>query len=281
MQRRHLMWFVVVCAAWVGSGVTSAGQTSAVERSVMQANEQVNVAFQRRDVKAYDGLITPDFVRIGSNGRVFGRSDWLKTVAAPGPERGPGKFDQLSIRVYSDAAVVTYRNIPTGPGGQPGAVGYLTRVMAKQGTQWMLALAQSTDTQPPAAPTGPAPAALPAWTASTAAEREALSAFQAIQKANRDRDVAAWERLTAPDHAIIAADGTRTSRAQRVAALKAPAAAGAAPTSPDQNLRLIVKGDLAAVTWSAGNTRSLKILVRNGEQWQQVLQQSSPIVAAK
>jgi len=281
MQRRHFVWFVGVCAAWVGSGMTGSGQTSAVERSVMQVIDQVNVAFQRRDVKAYDGLMTRDFVRVGSNGRVFGRSDWLKTVAAPGPERGPGRFDQLSVRVYGDAAVVTYRNTPTGPGGQPGAVNYLTRVMARQGTQWMMALAQSTDTQPAAAPTGPAPAPLPAWTASTSAEREALSAFQAIQKANRDRDVAAWERLSAPDHAIIGADGTRTSRAQRVAALKAPAPAGAAPTSPDQDLRLFVKGDLAAATWSAGNVRSLKVLVRNGPQWRQVLQQSTPIVAAK
>ena len=280
MRHRHLVWLIGLCVAWAGWGVTGAGQPSAVERSVMQAIEQVNVAFQHRDVKAYEGLTTADFVRITSNGRVFGRSDWLKTIAASGPERGPGKFDQLSVRVYGDAAVVTYRNTPTGPGGQPGAVNYLTRVMAKQGTQWMMALAQSTDTQSPPAPTGPDPDALPAWSASTPAEREALSAFQAIQKANRDRDVAAWERLSAPDHSIIDADGTRTSRAQRVAALQAPPAAAAAAL-PGQNLRLVVKGDVAAVTWTAGNARSLKILARKGGQWQQVLQQTSPVVAAK
>lgn len=155
--------------------------------------------------------------------------------------------------------------------------------MAKEGTQWKLALAQSTDLKPPAAPGGPAPMALPAWTATTAAEREALAAFQGIQKANASRDLVAWERLSAPDHSIIGADGTRTTRAERVAALKAPApAAGAGGAAPqDREVRVIVKGDVAAVTWVGGSSRSLKVLARRAGQWQQVLQQSSPIVAAK
>ena len=282
MRLRHLVWLVVLCAAWAGWTVTGSGQTSATDRAVMQAIDQVNVAFQHRDVKTAQGLTTAEFIRVASTGQVFGRNDWLKTVAAPGPERGPAKFDQLSIRVYGDGAVVTYHATPAGSGGQPGAVNYLTRVMARQGTQWMMALAQSTDTQPPPAPTGADPAVLPVWSASTPAEREVLAAFQAIQKANADRDVAAWERLSAPDHSIIGADGIRTSRAQRVAALKAPPAAGAPPASQDQNVRMIMKGDVAAVTWTAGNNRSLKILARSkGGQWQQVLQQSTPIVATK
>jgi hypothetical protein len=93
--------------------------------------------------------------------------------------------------------------------------------------------------------------------------------------------VAAWERLSAADHWIIGFDGGRTSRAQRVAALKAPPAADTAPPLPAQNLRLVVKGDLAAVTWTAGSARQLKILARKGEQWQQVLQQATPVVVAK
>jgi hypothetical protein len=52
-------------------------------------------------------------------------------------------------------------------------------------------------------------------------------------------------------------------------------------TLPTQNLRLVIKGDLAAVTWTDGTTRQLKMLARKGEQWQQVLQQITPIVAAR
>ena len=282
MRHRQFAWLVVLCVAWIASDVTGFGQTSAVERAVMQAIDQANVAFQHRDVKAYESLTTTDFVRVDSNGRASGRSDWLKNVGAAGPERGPAKYDQVSVRVYGNGAVVTYHNTPTGSGGQPGPVSYLTRVMALQGTQWLLALAQSTDTQPPAAPTGADPAPLPAWSASTPAEREALAAFQAIQKANADSDVAAWERLSAPDHAIIGPAGRRTSRAERVAELKAPPAAGAAPVLPAQNVRVIVKGDVAAVTWTAGDTRALKVLARSkGGQWQQVLQQNTPIVPVK
>ena len=186
--------------------------------------------------------------------------------------------------MFGDGAVVTYRSLPTGADGQPGPVGYLTRIMERQAGQWKMALAQSTDLKPPPAPTAAEPQALPAWSASSAAEKEALAAFRAIQKANADRDLAAWERLSAADHTIIGADGARTSRAERVAALKAPAPAPAAGTpaaAAEQNVRLMVKGDLAAVTWTAGNGRSLKVLARRNGQWQQVLQQTSPVVAVK
>lgn len=144
-----------------------------------------------------------------------------------------------------------------------------------------LALALSTDVTPPAPPTGPEPPALPAWSPSSAAERDALAAFQAIQKANRDNDVAAWERLSAPDHLIISPTGTKTSRAERVAALKKATAGPPGAPPADQGVRLIVKGDVAAVVWTQGQGRSLKVLARQGGQWRQVLQQSAPIVAAK
>ena len=282
MRQRYLAWIVGVCVAWAGWGATGSGQTTAVEKAVMQAIDQINTAFQHRDVKAYEGLTTADFVRIGSNGRVLGRVEWMKTaVAAPGPERSAGKYDQVQVRVYGDGAVVTYRNLPAAAGSQPGAVSYLTRVMAKEGAQWKLALAQSTDTQPPAAPTGPEPAPLAAQSTATPEQGAVLVVFRAIQKANADRDLTAWERLSAADHTIIAADGSRTSRAERVAALKAPPATGAAAPQGEQNVRVMVKGDIAAVTWTAGAARSLKVLARSGGQWRQVLQQSSPIVSAK
>jgi ketosteroid isomerase-like protein len=284
MTRLRLAGFVTGLLAGLAiaapSGVT---QTTPAEKAVMQAIDDINGAFQRRDVKAYEALTTADFIRVTSGGPVYGRTEWLKTVAAPGAERRPGKYDEVSVRVYGDGAVVTYRNLPTGPNGQPGATGWLTRVMAREGSQWKMALAQSTDLKPPPPATGPAPMALPAWSPTTAAEREALAAFQAIQKANASRDLAAWERLSAPDHTIITPEGARISRAERVASLKAPApaAADAGTATPDREVRVVVKGDVAAVTWMGGGNRSLKVLARRAGTWQQVLQQASPIVGAK
>ncbi len=273
-----------VCAALCLSVSISSAQTSPAEQEVMRAVDQINTAFQQRDVKAYEALTTSDFIRVTSQGRVFGRSEWLKgQVGAAGTPRGAAKYDQVSVRVYGNGALVTYRNAPAGAAGQPGAVSYLTRIMEKQGAQWKMALAQSTDLQLPPVPTAARPAALPPWTATTAAEKAALSAFQAIQKANAASDLAAWEKLSAADHAIINADGTRTTRAERVAALKAPATApaAAAPAAPDPQIRIMVKGDLAAVASVGGDTRSLKVLALKGGNWQQVLQHTTPIVAAK
>lgn len=280
MRHRVFDRLSAACLALCVSSVPLAAQTSPADREVMQVIDQINAAFQARDGKAYEALTTPDFVRVTSPGRVLGRAEWLKTVVLPGAARTAAKYDQVSVRIYGNGAVVTYRNTAGGTGGQPGVVSYLTRIMEKQGTQWKMAFAQSTDVKPPAPPTGAEPPALPAWSATTAAEKAALAAFHAIQKANAARDVAAWEKLSAPDHAIIGVDGTRMTRAERVAALNAPATGQAAAARPDQQVRVMVKGDLAAVSWLAGNTRSLKVLALQGGQWQQVLQQSSPIVAA-
>jgi ketosteroid isomerase-like protein len=278
MRHRLFVRFSSACLALCLSIGTLSAQTSPAERDIMQAIDQINAAFQARDVKAYEALTTADFVRVTSAGRAFGRGEWLKTVAAPGAARAAGKYDQVSVRVYGNGAVVTYRGVPGAAGG---AVSYLTRIMEKQGTQWKMALAQSTDIKTPAPPTGAEPAALPPSSATSAAEKAALSAFQAIQKANAARDQSAWEKLSAADHAIIGADGIRTTRAERVAALKAPATTQATAAAPEQQVRVMVKGDLAAVTWVAGANRSLKVLALKGGQWQQVLQQASPIVAAK
>ncbi len=260
---------------------TEARQADA-EHAVLQAIAQLNQAFQRRDGEAYGALTTADFVRVGGDGRIFGKAFWLKnTVAVPGPDRRGPTMAETSVRVYGDAALVTYRNSPVNPDGTPGSVGYLTRVFEKQGAQWKLAFAQSTDLKAPAPPTTPAPPALPAWSASTAAEKEALAAFQAIQKANVDRDVAAWERLSAADHVMINPNGTRMTRAERVAALKAPPAANAAPPAALSEVRLrITGGSLALVSWKSSQGRSLKVLARRSTGWQQVLQQASPLVPA-
>ncbi len=279
MRHHHFVRFSSACIALCLSMGTMSAQTSPAEREIMQAIDQINAAFQARDVKAYEALTTADFVRVTSAGRVFGRGEWLKTVvAAPGAARGAGKFDQVSVRVYGNGAIVNYRGVPAADGG---VASYLTRIMEKQGTQWKMALAQSTDLKVPAPPTGAEPSTLAPWSAATAAEKAALSAFQAIQKANADRDLAAWERLSAPDHTSIRPDGIRTSRAERVAALKSPATGTAPAVAADRQVRVMVKGDLAAVTWVQGGNRSLKVLALKGGQWLQVLQQASPIVAAK
>jgi ketosteroid isomerase-like protein len=259
---------------------TAAQQMPVEERAVMQTIDRANLAYQHRDLKTYDGLVTADFVRVIPNGRAFGRSEWLKSVGAPGAERTAAKFDQPSVRVYGNAAVVTYHSMENTTTGEPAAGTYLTRVMVKEGSQWKTAFAQSTDAQPPAAPTSAEPPALPAWSATTAAEREVLAAFQAIQKANRESDLTSWEKLAAPDHRIINNDGTTMTRAERVAQIKATAPGTTAPVA-EQELRVAIKGDLAILSWKDAEERSLKVLVRKNGVWQQVLHQSTPVVAAK
>lgn len=87
MRRRLLVRLIGSCVVWGLSGVASFAQTSPAEKEVMQAIDHINTAFQHRDSKAYDALTTADFVRVTSQGRIFGRAEWLTTVAAAGAQQ--------------------------------------------------------------------------------------------------------------------------------------------------------------------------------------------------
>jgi pyruvate/2-oxoglutarate dehydrogenase complex dihydrolipoamide acyltransferase (E2) component len=283
-QPRQRLRFALVAGlfAAIVQGQPPADAQAEIEKAVLQAMGEVEEAGRSRDTHAYDALTTADFIRITGHGRFYGKADWLKSSGAPGPERPRETPQETTVRIYGNAAVVTYRSTPTMFDGRRGPISYFARVFEKQGAQWKLALTQSTGVEAPPAPTEPAPAPLPAWSPSTALEKEALAAFEAIQKANRDSDVVAWERLSAPDHVVVTAEGRRITRAERVRQLKAPPAANAAPAAAETDVRLSVKGgSVAIVTWKAGEARSLKVLAKTANGWQQVLQQSSPIVVAR
>jgi hypothetical protein len=70
------------------------------------------------------------------------------------------------------------------------------------------------------------------------------------------------------------------TRAERVAQIKATAPGTTAPVA-EQELRVAIKGDLAILSWKDAEERSLKVLARKNGVWQQVLHQSTPVVAAK
>jgi hypothetical protein len=86
MSRTWVGVMVAAAACLLPQPLAGARQPEA-EKAVLQANAEVTRAFQLRDACAYATLTTADFVRVGGNGRVFGKADWLKTVAAAGAER--------------------------------------------------------------------------------------------------------------------------------------------------------------------------------------------------
>lgn len=256
---------------------------TAAEQDVREAVMAANKAWQMRDAAAYAKLIADDFVRVPADGRITVRGDWLAMVGEAGPARPVAKFDEEVIRVYGNGAIMSYRNFPQEPGkdGKLPPPNRLTRILERQGNRWVLVLAQDTPIaevfEIPA--TSVEAAKADAWTPATAIEKEALETFLAIQKANREYDIAAWERLSAPEHTIIRTNGNIMKRAERIEQLKTPATQTGAATSPDQGLRIRMVGDLAVATWiGGGGSRSLKVLAKTSGHWRQVWQQATPIL---
>jgi len=103
-------------------------------------------AIVRWDVAALDKMTSEDFTLIGLNGNLLGKGEVLKYFATRAFEYEYRESDNVKIRVYGDAAVVTGRTLETvQKNGQDQSDAFrFTRVYIRQKGQWLLVALQPT-----------------------------------------------------------------------------------------------------------------------------------------
>jgi ketosteroid isomerase-like protein len=103
-------------------------------------------AIVRRDVSALDKMTSDDFTLISLNGDLHVKADVLRYFATHASESEYRKTDNLIIRVYGDAAVVTGRTIQTvQENGKDHSDAYrFTHVYIRRTGRWLLAALQPT-----------------------------------------------------------------------------------------------------------------------------------------
>jgi ketosteroid isomerase-like protein len=103
-------------------------------------------AIVRRDVSALDKMTSDDFTLVSLNGDLNAKAEVLKYFATHASEYEYRKTDNLRIRVYGDAAVVTGRTIETvQENGKGHSDAYrFTRVYIRQKGHWLLVALQPT-----------------------------------------------------------------------------------------------------------------------------------------
>jgi uncharacterized protein (TIGR02246 family) len=113
------------------------------ERAVMQVLHGIIAAGANADAAAYARLTSKDFVRIGAQGQLFTREQWLADVAKR--SKGPGVIAyEIKIRVYGDLAVLTDLNTGKTADGAFRPPARVTSIFVKEDGQWKLRLTQST-----------------------------------------------------------------------------------------------------------------------------------------
>jgi ketosteroid isomerase-like protein len=116
------------------------------ENHVLKLDNEWNEAYPRRDVSALDRIIADDWVCIDGAGLVISKRQLLDRVESSTAFLDPYKFDQITLRMFGDTAIVTGRL--SGTRRDNDGTFYLeqryTRVYVKRNNRWQSVATQVT-----------------------------------------------------------------------------------------------------------------------------------------
>ena len=143
---RHIS---IVAVMILTATVSALGQES--ERELRQLEEKIADAVVRRDTAFVQRVWAEEFVYTGVRGEVKTKADILAELRAGDLQFEVLKFDDVRVRVYGDAAVVTGRATTKGRSKQGEISGEFryTRVYVNRKGAWQLVAFQGTPIAPP------------------------------------------------------------------------------------------------------------------------------------
>ena len=138
-----------VLAGIVASFVVSAlgaQAPSAVERELIQLENDWSTAWQKKDAAFLQTLWADDYLSTDQDGNTFSKAQDLANVSDPGTSTASFALTDLKVHVYGDAAVVTGLNTikATFKGKDSSGAYRFTDVFVKQGGRWQVVATQLT-----------------------------------------------------------------------------------------------------------------------------------------
>jgi len=79
------------------------------EEKILDLDREWNEAYPRLDCAALDRIIADDWVCIDGTGLMITKSELLTRVASSASFLDPYKFDEIALRIFGEAAIVTGR----------------------------------------------------------------------------------------------------------------------------------------------------------------------------
>jgi ketosteroid isomerase-like protein len=116
------------------------------EEQLLKLDREWNEAYPKLDVTALDRIIADDWLCIDGAGLVITKRQLLERVESSSTFFDPYKFDEITLRMFKDAAIVTGRLSGTRRGSE--AIFYVeqryTRVYVKRNDHWQCVATQVT-----------------------------------------------------------------------------------------------------------------------------------------
>ncbi len=126
---------------------------AAAEREIRSLQKQLISAYMRRDVAALEQILADDYTFVESHGRVLSKAELIDNFGSGDRVLTSYVIDDDRVRVYGDAAVMTYhyRSQERYRGQDQSGEFRLIRVFARRGDHWRMIAGQETavaDTRP-------------------------------------------------------------------------------------------------------------------------------------
>jgi ketosteroid isomerase-like protein len=129
-----------------------APQQGGVESTLTKMEHDLTAAILKRNVGAIDPVIASDFEFTAPDGKMQGKAQFISDVKSGDLALESSELSDMKVRVYGDAAVVTYATTDKGKyKGQDIDGRYRwTDVFVRRGGKWQIVAGHGTPIAPPA-----------------------------------------------------------------------------------------------------------------------------------
>ena len=129
----------------LGLALSQGGHLSAVTQELERIEQQLAATWKRGDCSAWGAMLAPEWSVIHITGAVITRGEALQMCKAPRAPIETLKVDDLSVRVFGDAAVVTGRTTATTSGAKPATLTLrFTDVFIRRAGRWQVVASHAT-----------------------------------------------------------------------------------------------------------------------------------------
>jgi hypothetical protein len=145
---KHLFSIAVLMLAACGWAL---GDRAGDERELRQLVNDINVAVVNADIAFLERVLHQDYVHHGQRGTLENRAQYLKNRKTGRVDFESLSADEIKIRLYGDAAIVTYRSTAKGK-DQQGEIDFqrsVSRMFVRRDGRWQQVHSQATLIQSP------------------------------------------------------------------------------------------------------------------------------------
>jgi hypothetical protein len=135
----------LVLALVLALGQPGSTEVTEITRELTRIEQQLAATWKEGDCSEWGAMLAPEWSAVHITGAVITKTEALEMCKAPSVSIDAFEVDEISVRSFGDAAVVTGRTRVVTGGAAPGQVTLrFTDVFVRQAGQWQVVASHAT-----------------------------------------------------------------------------------------------------------------------------------------